>query len=152
MIFYSVFGQVRRGYSNGAILKWPQNMDAQGVLVARKGSNLWNRSHSSLRKTSETTAGRDPYVDPSLRLDLQEWRKYLYSYRLWGRLLYNPDANPESWRRYLRSEFGEAAESSEDSLKFASRILPLVTVAHSPSVANNNYWPEIYSNIFIVDQ
>ena len=29
----------------------------------------------------------------------------------------------------------------------ASRILPLVTQTHGPSIANNCYWPEIYTNI-----
>ncbi|MFC0472512.1 hypothetical protein ACFFHM_19010 [Halalkalibacter kiskunsagensis] len=123
-----------------------------GSFCGSTGVELMEPLSFKSRKTSETTTGRDPYVDPSLRLGLQDWRKYLYSYRLWGRLLYNPDANPETWRRYLRNEFQTAADSCESSLKYASKILPLFTVAHSPSVANNNYWPEIYSNIMIVDQ
>jgi len=33
----------------------------------------------------------------------------------------------------------------------ASKILPLITTAHCPSAANNNYWPEMYYNMPIVD-
>jgi hypothetical protein len=33
----------------------------------------------------------------------------------------------------------------------SSRILPLITTAHCPSAANNNYWPEMYTNQPIVD-
>jgi hypothetical protein len=123
-----------------------------GSFLGAKGVEIMEPLSFKSRKTTETSTGRDPYADPSLRLGIEDWKKYKYTYRLWGRLLYNPDASPESWHRYLRSEFSEAAESCEKSLKYASRILPLLTVAHSPSVANNNYWPEMYSNIFIIDQ
>lgn len=122
-----------------------------GSFCGAKGVELMEPLSFKSRKTSETVAGRDPYIDPALRYGLNDWQKYRYSYRLWGRLLYNPDASPESWRRYLRSEFGEASELCEDALKYASRILPLITLAHTPSVANNHYWPEMYSNIVIVD-
>jgi hypothetical protein len=81
-----------------------------------------------------------------------DWEKYLYTYRLFGRLLYNPDADPETWRRFLRKEFGPAATSAEAALANASRVLPLVTVAHHPSASNNAYWPEIYTNMPIVDE
>jgi hypothetical protein len=33
----------------------------------------------------------------------------------------------------------------------SARILPLITTAHCPSAANNNYWPEMYTNQPIVD-
>src|SRR5213075_2127016 len=79
------------------------------------------------------------------------WEKHLYTYRLWGRLTYNPAAEPETWRRLLRKQFGDGAESAEAALAGASRILPLVTTAHCPSAANNNYWPEVYTNMPIVD-
>jgi hypothetical protein len=32
----------------------------------------------------------------------------------------------------------------------AGRILPLITTAHCPSAANNDYWPEMYTNMPIV--
>ena len=39
----------------------------------------------------------------------------------------------------------------DPALAAASRILPIVTTAHMPSAANNNYWPEIYTNQSMVD-
>ena len=91
--------------------------------------------------------GRDPYLDPALRLDGAEWKKYRYTYRLWGRLLYDPEADPDSWRRFLRSQFGAAAAAVEAALAPASRVLPLVTVVHGLGASNNGYWPEIYLNM-----
>ena len=40
------------------------------------------------------------YADASLA-PRWDWEKYEYGYRVWGRLLYNPDADPDVWRRYL---------------------------------------------------
>jgi len=103
------------------------------------------------RKGSGLPGGRDGYADASLRRAGGDWEKYLYSYRLWGRLLYDPDADPETWRRFLRRDYGAGAEAAEAALAHAGRILPLVTTAHLPSAANNGYWPEMYTNMPIVD-
>lgn len=103
------------------------------------------------RKGSGLAGGRDGYADDSLKPPGGDWEKYVYEYRLWGRLLYNPETRPEVWRRQLWSEMGAAAGPAELALASASRILPLVTTAHCPSAANNNYWPEIYTNMSIVD-
>ena len=43
------------------------------------------------------------------------------------------------------------SRSRRASLAAASRILPVVTTAHMPSAANNNYWPEIYTNQSLVE-
>ncbi|SFL22559.1 hypothetical protein SAMN03159341_104112 [Paenibacillus sp. 1_12] len=102
------------------------------------------------RKGSGREGGREQYLEPDLQLQGRDWLKYKYTYRLWGRLLYNPDANPASWQRYLNSEFGQAASSYEHALAHSSRILPLITVAHLPSAANVIYWPEMYTNLPIV--
>ncbi|NUU21640.1 MAG: hypothetical protein HOV68_09020, partial [Streptomycetaceae bacterium] len=99
------------------------------------------------RKGSGRPGERDPYVHDDLRLGLEDWRKYQYTYLLWGRLLYDPDAPPETWRRFLRREYGEAAADVEALLAPLSRILPLVTVAHAPSAACNAYWPEMYTDL-----
>lgn len=79
-----------------------------------------------------------------------DWEKYRYQYRVWGRLLYNPDAPRESWMRELRSDCGDAADLCERALGLASRVLPLISMAHAPSASNNHYWPEIYSNISLI--
>ncbi|MBO0882048.1 MAG: hypothetical protein J2P17_17245, partial [Mycobacterium sp.] len=103
------------------------------------------------RMGTGSPGGRDPYADPALRLGGQEWRKYRYTYRLWGRLLYNPDADPETWRRFLRAQYGAAANAVEQALGAASRVLPLITVVHGLSGSNNAYWPEIYTDMPIVE-
>ena len=78
-----------------------------------------------------------------------DWQKFAYLYRVWGRLLYNPDADRDSWMRYLRQATGDAAEACETGLALASRVLPLISLAHAPSASNNHYWPEVYSNIAV---
>jgi hypothetical protein len=101
------------------------------------------------RKGSGLAGGRDGYagvVSPSVR----DWDKYQYTYRVWGRGIYNPASSADSRKRYLRATFGSAAESAEAALALSSRILPTITTAHMPSAANANYWPEIYTNQSIV--
>ena len=102
------------------------------------------------RRGSGTPGDRCGYADKSLR-PRWDWEKYLYSYRIWGRLLYNPDSDPDPWRRHLRHHFGDGAPEIESALANASRILPIVTTAHLPSAANNNYWPEMYLNQSLFD-
>lgn len=82
----------------------------------------------------------------------RDWQKYLYQYRVWGRGLYNPDGPPDGWMRYLNATCGAAAKDCEVGLAHASRVLPLVTLTHGPSASNNHYWPEIYSNIGLIDE
>jgi hypothetical protein len=101
------------------------------------------------REGTGLRGSRDGYADASLS-PLIDWEKYEYTYRLVGRLTYDPDSEPETWRRYLRTEFGPAARDAEEALANASRILPLVTTAHHPSASNNYYWPEIYTDMPIV--
>jgi hypothetical protein len=103
------------------------------------------------RMGSGLPGGRLAYADASLETAGGDFEKYLYTYRLWGRLLYNPEANPESWQRFLRKEFGEAAGAVEEALASASRIMPLVTSAYHVSASNNRYWPEMYTNLPIVN-
>lgn len=47
------------------------------------------------RRGSGIAGGRCAYADASLRPKF-DWEKYLYTYRVWGRLTYNPDAEPET--------------------------------------------------------
>lgn len=103
------------------------------------------------RKGSGLPGGRCGYADASLN-PRWDWEKYLYTYRVWGRLLYNPDAGADTWRRPLGKQFGPAAADCEAALANASRILPLVTTVHGASGANNTYWPEMYTNMPTVDR
>jgi hypothetical protein len=118
-----------------------------GTIGGALGIELCEPLFFKGRKGTGQPGGRDPYRDPALRLDGQEWRKYRYTYRLWGRLLYNPDADPESWRRFLRAEYPGAAELVESALGSASRVLPLITVVHGLGASNNGYWPEMYTDM-----
>ncbi|HXD01664.1 MAG TPA: hypothetical protein VN048_20175, partial [Verrucomicrobiae bacterium] len=104
------------------------------------------------RKGSGLPGRRDGYADAATSTGGSGWEKYLYTYRLWGRLSYNPDANPDNWMRLLRQQFGAGAKPAQEALANASRILPLVTSIHAPSAANNNYWPEMYLNMSIVTE
>jgi hypothetical protein len=103
------------------------------------------------RKGSGLPGGRNAYADASLRPEGGDFEKYLYTYRVWGRSLYNPDADADGKRRLLQQQFGRGAEAVEGALASAGKILPLVTTAHCPSAANNNYWPEMYFPIATVD-
>lgn len=103
------------------------------------------------RQGSGISPERRVYADDSLIPEGGNWKKYLYTYRLWGRHLYNPDTDPESYRRYLRSEFGEAALPVENAIANASRVLPLITSAHLPAGSAMTYWPEMYTNMPITN-
>ncbi|GAB2477299.1 hypothetical protein GCM10027063_18040 [Promicromonospora xylanilytica] len=99
------------------------------------------------RKTTGTFGSRELYADRDLRIEGDPWTKYAYTYRLWGRLLYDPDARPATWLRYLSSRYGRAADDLAAAIGAASRVLPLVTTFHGPSASNNFYWPEMYVNM-----
>src|SRR5205814_400913 len=47
------------------------------------------------RKGSGLPGGRDAYADAALRPPGGDFEKYAYTYRVWGRFLYQPDAAPE---------------------------------------------------------
>ena len=102
------------------------------------------------RRGSGIDGGRCAYADASLNPHW-DWQKYLCTYRVWGRAMYNPQTVADATRRYLRRQFGAAAPDLEAALASAGRILPIVTTAHGPSAANNTYWPEMYTNQPVVD-
>jgi len=81
------------------------------------------------RRGSGIAGDRCAYADAKLRTRW-DWEKYLYTYRVWGRLLYHPDSNPDVWRRYLNHQFGSGASEIETALATARRILPISTTAH----------------------
>lgn len=99
------------------------------------------------RKGSGRPGHRDPYVNHDLQLGLRDWTKYRYTYLLWGRLLFNPDAPADEWRAYLAATYGEYGCNVERALAPLSRVLPLVTVVHGVGGSNNGYWPEVYTNL-----
>jgi hypothetical protein len=92
------------------------------------------------RQASGLPGGRCAYIDKSLNPQGGDFKKYEYTYRIWGRLLYRPETDPENWRRYLRTEFGAAGTSVENALSHASRVLPLM-----------GCWMEAYTNMPIME-
>jgi len=102
------------------------------------------------RRGSGLGGGRCGYADSSLE-PAHDWEKYDYTYRVWGRLTYNPDCDPDTWRRLLRKKYPTNPVAVECALGAASRIIPLVTTAHLPSAANDTYGPEFYTNQSMVD-
>jgi hypothetical protein len=102
------------------------------------------------RRGSGIAGDRCAYADASLK-PRWDWEKYQYSLRVWGRLLYNPDSDPDAWKRYMQKQFGAGGTEMDGALASASRILPIVTTAHGASAGNNTYWPEVYTNQPIVD-
>jgi hypothetical protein len=115
-----------------------------------KGVELMEPLSFKGRRGTGIAGDRCGYADASLK-PRWDWEKYLYSLRIFGRLAYNPNAEPDVWRRYLRKEFGAAAERTELALANATRILPIVLTAHGASAGNNTYWPEMYTNQPICD-
>jgi hypothetical protein len=101
------------------------------------------------REGTGLPGARTGYADPFLT-PADDWEKYAYTYRLFGRLTYDPDASADEWERALRASFGDRAEDAGSALANASRILPLLTTAHHPSASNNYFWPEIYTDMPIV--
>ena len=110
------------------------------------GIELSEPLHFKGRRGSGEAGGRCAYADVSLT-PKYDFQKYLYTYRLWGRLGYDPDANPEIWRRALQRDFGSASASVENALASASRVLPLFTLAHGVSADCVSYLPEMYLNM-----
>ncbi|MGH9573048.1 MAG: hypothetical protein ACRD40_05895 [Candidatus Acidiferrales bacterium] len=101
------------------------------------------------REGSGAAGGRCAYLDASLNPE-SDWKKYEYYYRVWGRKLYNPNADSGAWRRYLQADFGPGTNAVEISLANASRILALLTSAHLASASNHDLWYELPTNMPIV--
>jgi hypothetical protein len=101
------------------------------------------------REGSGHAGGRNSYLDASLE-PTADWEKFAYTYRIWGRMLYNPNTPADVWHRPLVHQFGPGATGAESALANASRVLPLITTAHLPSASNHSFWPELYTNMPIV--
>jgi hypothetical protein len=101
------------------------------------------------RRGSGIAGDRCGYADASLK-PRWDWEKYIYTLPVFGRLQYNPDTDPNVWRRSLKKQFGTTV-AIEQALANATRILPIVLTSHGTSAGNNTYWPEMYTNHPIAD-
>jgi hypothetical protein len=102
------------------------------------------------REGSGHPGGRNAYADPSLAPASLDTGKFTLTYMLWGRYLYNPDAAPDFYHRYLKQVYGPAGPALEVALANSSRILPLVTTAWCPSASNHEFWPEMLTPVSIL--
>ncbi|CAN5596844.1 hypothetical protein BH10ACI4_BH10ACI4_18570 [soil metagenome] len=100
---------------------------------------------------SSAVSGRCSYADQTLA-PKYDWAKFEYSYRVWGRYIYNPDADPAGCHRYWDKKLKTAGPAIAQALASASRILRIVTTSQAPSAANWTFWPEMYTNMTIVDE
>ncbi|TDG00685.1 hypothetical protein [Paenibacillus piri] len=137
------------------VLLWGDPVTAAGYgrsgsFCGSLGVELCEPMSFKARKTSGTPGGRELYKEAALQLGGHGWQKYAYTYRVWGRAMYNPDADSGQWHRYLRQQFQAAGEDCGQALAYASRILLLITTAHLPSASNNYFWPEMYNNLAIM--
>lgn len=115
-----------------------------------KGVELFEPLSFKGRRGSGIQGNRCAYADKSLEPHW-DWEKYLYTYRTWGRLMYNPEADPDIWRRSLRKQFDRASSAMEAALSSATPITEIITTAHLPSAANEGFSPEYYTNQSIID-
>ncbi len=151
---YGIFHRIWPGTQR--VLLWGDPVFAAGYSRAGSfcgslGQEIFDPLSFKGRKGSGLPGHRDGYADATLRAPGYDFDKFRYSFRVWGRLLYNPNAQPQSWLRFLQKELFGGADAAYYSLGHASRILPLITTAHLPAAANNNYWPEMYENMSILD-
>lgn len=101
------------------------------------------------RQGSAQAGSRCGYKDNTLT-PTHDFQKFDYTFRIWGRLLYNPDTNPDTWRRYLRTSFGGGAQNVEEAIGAASRVNLIVTTMHMAAPGAQKFWPECYINYSIV--
>lgn len=130
--------------------KWTKSYSRAFTFCGSNGVEIFEPLSFKGRRGSGLPGGRCAYADASLKTRW-DWEKFQYTYRVWGRLLYNPAADPNQWNRALAAEFGPAGANMEAALSHSSRILPIVTTTHLPSAANNNFAPEMYTNQPIVE-
>jgi hypothetical protein len=69
-------------------------------------------------------------LNPKYRYYDYEFERYWHFYRVWGRLTYNPSAEPEVWGREFTRRFGPAAGTPlMNALHLASNVLPRIVAA-----------------------
>lgn len=83
------------------------------------------------------------FVDPKRDAGRWHFERHWFFHLCFGRMGYDPQTEPEVWRREFRHRFGESAESVEKAFASASRILPLVTATRLPSASEWSWWPEM---------
>jgi len=83
------------------------------------------------------------FDDPDLRDYEWEDERYWAWYRLFGRLGYSREADPDAWEREFDARFGAASEAIRRGYRAASKILPLHTAAHLTDHPLLHNWAEL---------
>ncbi|MGE0006746.1 MAG: hypothetical protein AB7S92_14270 [Parvibaculaceae bacterium] len=138
------------------ILLWGDRMLAGGygrssTFCGSQGVELCEPLSFKGRMGTGIPGSRTGYQEKHLS-GRHDWQKFEYTYRVWGRSLYDPEAEPEAFCRFLTSRFGAAGAACGNAVASASRILPLVSLAHAPTASNNSYWPEMYENMSVLHE
>ncbi len=102
------------------------------------------------REGSGHPGGRNAYADGVLAASAPDTDKFVSTYRVWGRALYNPEESSDAHQRWFRYQYGPGGSDLLSALSCSSRILPLITTAWLPSASNHAFWPELYSPISIL--
>lgn len=69
-------------------------------------------------------------LNPKYRYYDYEFERYWHFYRVWGRLTYNPKAEPAVWTREFEKRFGPVAGPHiEQGLHLSSNVLPRIVAA-----------------------
>ena len=102
------------------------------------------------REGSGHPGGRNAYADGVLAASTPDTDKFVSTYRVWGRALYNPEGSSDAHQRWFRYQYGPGGSDLLSALSCSSRILPLITTAWLPSASNHAFWPEIYYPISIL--
>ena len=79
------------------------------VFAAATAWKFLSRSSSKAAKAPGCPADATP-MRTSRCKPARDFEKYDYTYRVWGRNLYNPDGDADGWRRALAQQFGSGAE------------------------------------------
>ncbi len=82
-------GRGRSGCSCGATPRWRRGSAATWASRGARDSNGASRSRSRAGKARRSRGPRDGYADASLST-ADDWEKHAYTFRLFGRLLYDP--------------------------------------------------------------
>ena len=101
MASFSASGPVREKSAVWGDPEFAAAYGEAGFFLGSKGIELFNRCPSNRAKCLKQIRSRS-YKDPTLRYpETEEWKKYKYSYRLWGRLLLSSKGRScNQWQRY----------------------------------------------------
>ena len=86
------------------------------------------------------------FLNPQYRYFDYEFQRYWAFYRVWGRLMYNPQATPDAWSQEFAHRFGpDAGSHVMKAVELASRVLPRIVAASYPyrMFPTTTGWPEM---------